>query len=256
MANMLRKEEALENGLVQTIFRPCAEFLIKQAQLKSNERLLDIGCGSGIAARVALERHPNLAAAHGFDYAPAAINIAMQMREKQIIKKEKMAFWTGDASNPKDYKGEWDVCIAQHVVQHVSNMLVPLRDALAPHGRAVICTWPVSSRECDAYNFLYTAAGEEEKEIGMSMDKLVERVQAAGFNRIEPAVKPNLTTPSVDPAEFLRQYLEGKVAPPLNLEEYLNRPLLKECAKNLACRAEPDGRVHFVIAINTVLAWK
>src|SRR4051812_29239879 len=126
MINALRKEQALEKGLVQTIFKPCAEFLVEQAQLKSGERLLDIGCGSGIVARVALEQQPELAAAHGFDNECAAVKVA-ECIAAQHVRRDKLKFWSGHASNPKDYRGEWDVCIAQHVVQHAANMLVPMR---------------------------------------------------------------------------------------------------------------------------------
>jgi 2-polyprenyl-3-methyl-5-hydroxy-6-metoxy-1,4-benzoquinol methylase len=254
MTNMLRKEKALERGLVQTIFKPCAEFLVKQAQLKSGERLLDIGCGSGIAARVALEQEPQLAAAHGFDYEPAAIMVAECVRT-QHIGGEKLKFWTGNASNPKDYRGKWDVCIAQHVVRHVPDMLEPMREALAPKGRAVICTWPESSEECPAYRFLYTAADEGKKCIGISKEALSEKLRKAGFQHRGSVLTPQLYTPPVDPAEFLHQYLEGKVTPPDDIKEYLRRPELKEHTKSLAHRTYPDGKVQFSIAINAIVAW-
>lgn len=197
MATTLRKEQALEQGLVQTIFRPCAEFLVRQAQLQPRERLLDIGCGSGIVARVALEQQPELSAAHGFDYERAAITVAESIAS-QHKEREKLKFWTGDASKPEAYQGLWDVCVAQHVVQHVPQMLVPMREALTKGGRVVICTWPTSSEECPAYSFLYSAAVEGQKPIGMSMEVLSQRLKDAGFQHITPAPPPEFYTPPVE----------------------------------------------------------
>jgi SAM-dependent methyltransferase len=255
MTNMLRKEKALEDGLVQTIFRPCAEFLVELAQLKPRERLLDIGCGSGIAARVAIEKQPELAAAHGFDYERAAIMVA-DRKGAQHNGRVKLKFWTGNASKSEDYRGEWDVCIAQHVLHHVPDMLQPMRKALAPKGRAVICTWPESSEECPAYRFLYTAADEGNKDIGMSKEALSEKLRKAGFQHRGSVLTPQLCTPPVDPGEFLRQYLEGKVTPPNDIKKYLSHPKLKEHAESLAHRTYSDGKVQFSIAINAIVAWR
>lgn len=250
-----KKEQALENGLVQTIFRACGEFLVERALLLPGERLLDIGCGSGIIARLALEREPELSAAHGFDFESAAIKVAERVGG-QHIGKNKLKFWTGDASKHEAYKGLWNVCIAQHVVQHAPNMLSPMRDALSERGRAVICTWPESSEECPAYNFLYSAAGEGQKSIGISMEALKQRLRDAGFVRLTEAQTSMLYTPPVEPREFLRQYLEGKQEPPANIQEYLSEPGLQELGQKLSHESYSNGKMKFRIAINAVVAWR
>lgn len=253
MATTLRKEQALEQGLVQTIFRPCAEFLIERALLRPGERLLDIGCGSGIVARVALEQQPELSVAHGFDYESAAIKVAESIG-LQHKARMKLKFWTGDASKHEAYRGLWNVCIAQHVVQHVPTMLSPMRDALAEGGRAVICTWPESSEECPAYNFLYSAAGEGQKRIGMSMEVLSQNLRDAGFVHLTTALTSELYTAPVEPMEFLRQYLEGKQEPPANIEEYLSKPGLQELGQKLVGKVYSNGTMQFRIVINAIVA--
>lgn len=255
MVTTVRKEQALEQGLVQTIFRPCAEFLVELTQLRPGERLLDIGCGSGIVARVALEQQPELSAAHGFDYESAAIRVAEGVGS-QHEGREKLKFWTGDVSNPEAYRGPWNVCIAQHVVQHVPTMLSPMREALAEGGRAIICTWPVCSDECPAYDFLYSAAREGQKIIGMSMEALCQNLRDAGIVRFT-TLTPELYTPPVEPMDFLRQYLEGKQEPPADIEEYLSKLSkagVKELAGRLGGRAYANGMIQFRIAINAIVA--
>jgi SAM-dependent methyltransferase len=253
MATALRKEQALEEGLVQTIFRPCAEFLIARAEPQPGERLLDVGCGSGIVARVAIERQPQLSAAHGFDAESAAVRVA-ESAASSVRGGEKLRFWTGNAREPEAYRGRWNVCVAQHVVQHVPEILGPLRAALADGGRAMLSTWPVSSAQCPAYHFLYSAAGEGEKRIGMPMEEIFRRLQEAGFRRFSAMSPSDLRTPPVDPRGFLKQYLLGKLHPPADVELLLGNPKLKELAASLACGVLPDGRVQFRIAIQVIVA--
>jgi ubiquinone/menaquinone biosynthesis C-methylase UbiE len=252
MPTTRRKEQALEDGLVRTIFRPCAEFLVQHAKLQAGERLLDVGCGSGIIARVALELQPELDAAHGFDYEEAAVQVA-QSAASTHPGKNRLDFWTGNAKSPEAYRAPWDVCISQHVVQHVPEMLTPMRQALTKRGRAVIATWPASSEECPAYSFVYLIAREGEKEIGMPMEALRRKVQEAGFRDVI-GMTAELDTPPVAPTAFLRQYLEGKYQPPANIDEYLVRPEVKQLAAKKAAKIHESGTMQFRITMNIVIA--
>jgi len=47
--------EAFEKYLVPTIFGPWSEAMIDHARTEENHRLLDVGCGSGAAARYAAQ---------------------------------------------------------------------------------------------------------------------------------------------------------------------------------------------------------
>jgi SAM-dependent methyltransferase len=249
MATTFEKEQALEEGLVQTIFKPCAALLVKLAHLQPDERFLDVGCGSGIVARAALELQPKLKAAHGFDFEAAAVEVA-QLAARTHTGASKLDFWIGDANTPAAYRGPWDVCIAQHVVQHVPGMLMPLRQSLAnggsrpKGGRAVIATWPPTSKDCPAYDFLYRAAGEGEKSIGMSTEELLRRTKDAGFGDVVVSQEV-LQTPPVTPRLFLKQYLEGKQSRPPNIEDYLAR---------LDAQQPEAQYVQFDIVMNVAIA--
>jgi len=249
----LEKEQALEDGLVQTIFRPCAEFLVTLAAPAVGERLLDVGCGSAIVARVAAERQPLLRAAHGFDFEQDALDVA-----RRAVADHPQAnlfeFWRADAEDPQAYRGQlWDVCTAQHLLQHAPSMLAPLREALGPKGRAVIATWPASSSQCPAYDFLYLAAGEGVKAIGMPIASLRQQLQQARF-QVVTEVETKLRTPPVAPAGFLRQYLEGKQHPPANINEIVARAEVVPLAAEKATMIRSGDLMQFTIAMNVIIA--
>src|SRR5262249_36838460 len=161
--------------------------------------------------------------------------------------KSKLSFWKGDATNVQAYRGPWHVIVTQHVIQHVPKMLVPLKEALGDGGRAVICTWPASSEDCPAYNFLYQAACEGTKQIGMSLGALHDKVNTAGL-RVTEAMTVKVLTPSVEPNAFLRQYLEGKQNPPENVDGYLTQPRVMEVAQ--ANAQIQNGLAQFWITMN------
>jgi SAM-dependent methyltransferase len=232
MPTSREKEQSSEDGLGQTIFKPCADFLVRQAKLRPDERLLDIGCGSGTAARVAIERQPDLGAAQGFDYEESTVALA-QKPASQRDGKEKLSVWKRDAARSEAYKGPRNVRIAQHIVQHVPEMLVPIRVALAKGGRVVICTWPAASDDCPAHSFLYQVASEEENQIGNSMSVLHQKVSDAGFH-VEEQMTVKLLTPSVTPIVFLRQYPEGRQHPPKSIDDYLTQTRVMGAAKETA----------------------
>src|SRR5262245_46879283 len=89
-------EQRLESGLVQSIFRPCARELVQffgnRRSPTAPRRLLDIGCGSGIAARMAAARY-QLDAAHGFDASPNAIDVA-----RAVAPSPPFHWWVDDAT--------------------------------------------------------------------------------------------------------------------------------------------------------------
>jgi ubiquinone/menaquinone biosynthesis C-methylase UbiE len=53
---MANPAEGYESYMVPTLFGPCARILIQEADPKSGESVLDVGCGTGIVAREVASR--------------------------------------------------------------------------------------------------------------------------------------------------------------------------------------------------------
>jgi SAM-dependent methyltransferase len=267
----LLKELGLEAGLVQTIFRTCAERLIGllYASLEEDTRLvrvLDVGCGSGIVGRAIAEydlrSQKNIKAFHGFDTEAAAVEVA----KVKTVDDERFEFWQDDACTFEPRGGQYDAIIAQHLVQHLTRngrvkSIKRMMTALKAGGWLVLGVWPKLAADCEAYDFLYRAAGESGSKdpIGMEMSELAELVREAGF--VEIREFPNLecrTKPVKSRAEFLRQYFEGSLAW-LGKDEEAWRQQFKILAESreLSRMGRGDeGNIQFNIIMHAIMAKK
>lgn len=256
-----KKERGLENGLVRTVFQACAEYLVEAANIQANDRVMDIGCGSGVVGRVSLHAEPGLKQVLGIDLSPEAIEVA-----QEESKDPRLVYKVGDALEESCYRpGSWDVLFAQHLVPQVPECLPRIRQSLRPGGRALVCTWPETLTDCQAYDFLYTAAGERHQKTGgyggWSLDQLRASLKAAGFVDVNPLpCGDSLHTPAITPDEFLRQYFDGSVRWLKQSVEDKRRLLgdrdrLSQLAESLTGRkADSEGRFMFGIGINAVIA--
>src|SRR5215217_7920600 len=68
--------EIYERVLVAPLFRPFAEQLLARVAPNRDDSVIDVACGTGIAARVARERLGPSARIVGVDVAPAMLAVA------------------------------------------------------------------------------------------------------------------------------------------------------------------------------------
>jgi ubiquinone/menaquinone biosynthesis C-methylase UbiE len=115
-------------------FAPFGEALVEFAQIRPDERVLDVGCGAGAALGPASRA---AASAVGVELSPA-------MAERARVAVPEAEVHVGDASVLAFEDGSFDVVLSSFVVFFLPDPTAALREwgrVLAPGGRLAIATW-------------------------------------------------------------------------------------------------------------------
>jgi len=130
--------ELYERFLVEPLFRPFAEELLDRTGLAGAERLLDVACGTGIAARVARQRVGDRGRLVGIDASPAMLDIAKSVAPS-------IEWRRGDAALlPVGPNEAFDIVTCHQGLQFFPDKPAALREmrrVLAPGGRVAIASW-------------------------------------------------------------------------------------------------------------------
>jgi ubiquinone/menaquinone biosynthesis C-methylase UbiE len=174
--------DIFERLLVPAIFDRYARDLVERARpFGPSDRILDLGCGTGIVARVLRERLGGAARLTGLD-----INAPMLAKARSIA--PDIAWHEGSAVALPFADRSFEVVLAQQVLQFVPDREAALREirrVLVPGGRLVASTWRPRREQP-----LYEALGHlAETHLGPGNDKrfscdgteLVAMLEKAGF---------------------------------------------------------------------------
>lgn len=127
-----------ERLLVPSIFAPWAGDLIERARpIGPSDRILDLGCGTGIVARRLRERLGAGARITGLDRQPEMIEAARAIAPE-------IEWRVGNAMELPFADGSFELVISQQMLQFVPDREAAVREmrrVLAPGGRAVVATW-------------------------------------------------------------------------------------------------------------------
>jgi ubiquinone/menaquinone biosynthesis C-methylase UbiE len=130
--------EMYERWLVEPLFKPWAESLLDRVALTSGDRVIDIGCGTGIVARIAKQRLGEAATVVGVDVSPQMLAVsravapAIDWREGSA-----MALPVGGSE-------AFDVVVCQQGLQFMTDKAAAAREmrrVIAPGGRLGVATW-------------------------------------------------------------------------------------------------------------------
>ena len=205
--------ENYERHFLPAIGIPVAGSLLRAADLQPGERVLDVGCGTGLIARRAAEAVGDDGSVTGVDLSPEMIEFASSLPRAEGASTD----WRqGDATALPFADGEFDVVLCQLALMFVEDRPAAISEmhrVLVPGGRVVISTagaMPptfelmeraiVEHISTDLAGFVRMVFSMHEP------DAHVTLLRDAGFDAVESRIyTAQLDLPS--PAEFLWQYL-------------------------------------------------
>lgn len=132
--------ENYERHFVPAIAIPASAELFRTAELRPGERVLDVGCGTGVVARRAAEIVGSGGSVAGVDVAPDMIAVA---RSHAPVGPTPIEWREGDATALPFHDESFDVVLCQMTLMFVEDRLTALREmhrVLAPGGRVILTT--------------------------------------------------------------------------------------------------------------------
>ncbi|MGH6924438.1 MAG: class I SAM-dependent methyltransferase [Propylenella sp.] len=182
--------EMYERWLAAPLFRPWAELTLDEVGLSSGDRILDVACGTGIAARVAKERLGETGYVVGIDVSPDMLTVARSVAPS-------IDWREGNANDLPLRDGEaFDVVVCQQGLQFFPEKpaaVAKMRAALASDGRLVVATW----RSDDEIPFFLELRRVAERRLGAIIDQrysfgdaelLEALLRNAGFHEVRSKV--------------------------------------------------------------------
>ena len=130
--------EAYERYLVPVIFAPMAERVLDLAGVQPADRVLDVGCGTGIVARRAAARVGPRGSVTGLDLNADMLSVARAVSEGSV---PAIAWQPGDAARLPFEDGSFDVVTSQQALQFFPEPATALREVrrvLSDRGRMAI----------------------------------------------------------------------------------------------------------------------
>ena len=202
--------ENYERYFVPAIATPASTTLLDVAALRPGERVLDVACGTGVIARLAVERVGPSGTVTGVDVSGEMIDVARASSPQSI------EWHVSDAASLPLPDQAYDVVLCQMGVMFMEDRaaaVAEMRRVLAPGGRVVINTPgaiqpPFALMERAIIEHIDADLGGFVRAV-FSMhdpDSLTELLREAGFGDVDATVS-DATLQLPAPAEFLWQYI-------------------------------------------------
>ena len=148
--------EMYERGLVPAIFAPWAAVLIKQAALQRGERVLDVACGTGVVARLAVQQVGSTGRIIGLEKDAERLAVARSLPPVPGVSLE----WQESNALAMPFADAYfDALLCQQGLQVFPDRPAALREmhrALVPGGRLILSVWG-SLEQCPGYAALVGA---------------------------------------------------------------------------------------------------
>ena len=214
---MATPAEGYESYMVPTLFAPCARILIQAADPKPGERVLDVGCGTGIVAREVASRLGATAEVAAVDLSGNMLAVARRVAARESLTIE----WReGNAEQLPFHDGAFDLILCQFALMFVADKaaaLSEMRRVVTGSGRVLISVW----QGLDRHPFYQTLHNVIQQRLGVSAlqeifalgnaDDLRGQAMAVGFRRVD--IKPfSLMARFPNPEAFIAGEIEVDTA--------------------------------------------
>lgn len=130
-------QENYERYFVPVIGRPVAQDMLAAAALQPGEAVLDVGCGTGILTRLAVQHIVPDGIAAGLDIDPGMLAVARSVTPAEL----EIGWYEGSAEAMPFPEESFDVVLCQMSLQFIpdrGSALREMRRVLVPHGRLVL----------------------------------------------------------------------------------------------------------------------
>lgn len=184
--------EALEKFLIPTLFGPWAAEVVERAVPQPGERLLDVGCGTGPAARLAAERVGPTGNVIGLDLDPGMLEVGRRCAEQAG---RRVDWCQADVIKMPFDDGVFDIVLCCQGLQFFPDKLAALRQmrrVLKRDGLLVASIWR-DVAFCPGHLAISRALAEQSGTKPAPMppfslsdpDEIRSLAQAAGFGRMD-----------------------------------------------------------------------
>jgi SAM-dependent methyltransferase len=205
---MSNPAEGYERFMVPTLFGPWATKLVELAAPAAGERVLDVGCGTGIVARQVAARLGSTGAVNGIDLSPDMLAVAQAAAASEGV----TVAWHQGASERLPFAGaSFDLVLCQFALMFFADRaaaLAEMRRVAADRGRLLLSVW----RGLDLHPFYATLHEVIQQRIGISAledifslgsdDELRALMTGAGYRQVEIR-QVSMIAQFPDPASFL-----------------------------------------------------
>jgi ubiquinone/menaquinone biosynthesis C-methylase UbiE len=200
--------ETYERFMVPTLFAPWAARLVQAADPRPGDRVLDVGCGTGIVARLVAPAAGANGKVVALDLNPHMLEVARSAAARDDVDIE---WHEGRAEQLPFPDGSFDLVLSQFALMFFADRraaLAEMRRVLRADGRAALAVW----QSLDRHPFYQTLHNVIEQRLGMSgvqeifalgnCDELRALLTDAGFRNV--AIEPvSITARFPNPEGFL-----------------------------------------------------
>lgn len=248
-----------ERSFVPAIFERSAAMLADAARIARGDRVLDVGCGTGVVAREAARRIEAAGRVIGLDLNPRMLEVARQVAPE-------IEWRQGDAGELPFEDGAFDVVVSQYALMFFPDQAAGLREmqrVLQAGGRlAIAVCGPLA--DAGAYTMLAEVAericSPEVVDLLRSPFALGDRGRLAdlvGAADLDGAEIRTLETPVRFPSIEALVHTEIKASPIRNvIDERTFDALLKGARKHLAAFCVNGKEISFGLPVHVVTARK